>query len=89
MGQPDQIVGSRRLKNGRVIADDVCIEIRRMIGEKLIEVAQDQTGWLKLFHDIETGSYWELDFPQGESHGGGPPRLRKVELADVQDRYKT
>jgi len=57
MVQRDQISGSWRLENGRVIEDDACIEIRRMIREKLSEVAQDQTGWLKLFHDIENGSY--------------------------------
>jgi hypothetical protein len=87
MEQLDTIVGSWKFENGRVIEDEACTEIRTIIRDRLRVVGADLSGWFKLFLELETGQYWELDFPQSGSHGGGPPRLRKVNLADIAGRY--
>jgi len=34
--------------------------------------------WEVEFEDPKSGALWLMDFPQSESHGGGPPRLRKL-----------
>jgi hypothetical protein len=89
MVQRHLIVGSWKLENGKVVEDDACAEIRKIIREHFEEVAQDQSGWFKLYREVATGNYWELDFPQSGNHGGGPPRLRRIKLVDTQGRYGT
>lgn len=75
------------LVDGKVVEDETCREIRRLTSQVYVEVAQDQTGWIRLFRDSESGGYWELDYPQSECHGAGPPRLRKIERSDIGAKY--
>jgi hypothetical protein len=35
--------------------------------------------WEKLYRDPASGAYWLMTYPQGEKHGGGPPRLDPVD----------
>ena len=44
----------------------------------LIKLGHDESGWITLFRDPDDDRLWELDYPHGGWHGGGPPRLRVV-----------
>jgi len=60
-------------------------DIEQMLASKLVQLALDPTGWRKLYRHLETGRFWELDHPRSELHGGGPKRLRELELEDAKD----
>jgi len=38
--------------------------------------------WQVLYECPETGIHWLEDYPHGELHGGGPPRLRRLPIKD-------
>ena len=46
--------------------------------EHLQQVKVDLTNWIEEYVCPKTGKRWIMDYPQGEAHGGGPPRLRLV-----------
>lgn len=46
---------------------------------KLRRVFTDSENWVEHFIDDATGARWVLDYPQSGMHGGGSPRLRRVE----------
>jgi hypothetical protein len=54
--------------DGQAIAD--------LLKTKLMEVRREN--WAILYRDQETGEFWDLTYPQGQMHGGGPRRLRIV-----------
>ena len=49
--------------------------------EHLDEVAIDHVDWLIHYRCSDTGRLWVRDYPHGELHGGGPPRLRQRDAA--------
>jgi hypothetical protein len=70
--------------DGKVIGNAVCDRIDHLVSQYLLQVAGG--GWETLYQDPYDGRYWELTYPQGEMHGGGPPRL--THLSDEQARAK-
>ena len=48
-----------------------------LLRTKLVEVRKDN--WAVLYRHKETGEFWDLTYPQGEMHGGGPRCLRIVD----------
>jgi hypothetical protein len=38
--------------------------------------------WAILYRHRETGDLWDITFPHGEMHGGGPQRLRLLNHRD-------
>jgi hypothetical protein len=77
-----EITGAWVLADGRVVANADCRRIERLTTGYMEKVAGG--GWTTLFRD---GRLWELDYPQSEMHGGGPPRLRSITEADASARY--
>ena len=86
---PDEttIEGRWVLDDGRVVADDACERIEDLTGSHLAQIARDTSGWFTLFRDPVDQRLWERDFPQGQLHGGGPPRLHVVSREEVRQRY--
>ncbi len=78
------LIGKWEVVNQRVIADDVCKRINILIRNYLQKIAGG--GWETLFKDPKDGRFWELTYPQGHMHGGGPPRL--MNLSDEQATTK-
>jgi hypothetical protein len=48
--------------------------------EHLCKVQVLSGGWEIEYVCPDTGKRWLLDYPHGEYHGGGPPRLRSLPL---------
>jgi len=61
--------------------------LREWIESKLEKVRHDSSGWLALYRDRMSGELWELSFPHGEMHGGGP-RLLTCLGNTIPDRWK-
>jgi hypothetical protein len=57
------------------VGDEVDRRIFWLVRHSLRPVAMTQGGWDQLFVDPRDGRYWELTFPYGSLHGGGPRRL--------------
>jgi Immunity protein 27 len=87
--RPDEtdLLGKWQIVGGEVVADDTCKRIQHLISSYLIQAAIDKSGWEKLFKDPQDGRYWELTYPQGEMHGGGPPRLTCLSLEQAKSKY--
>jgi hypothetical protein len=66
-------------ENGEMKSNGVSERINFLISGHLRKVSDGEDGWCQLYVDPADNRYWELDYPQGHMHGGGPPRLRVVE----------
>ncbi|MGQ0385078.1 MAG: Imm27 family immunity protein [Gammaproteobacteria bacterium] len=74
--------GSRKLK-----ADAICERIGWLVSQYLVPLGADSGRWDELYRDPETGRLWERTWPQPELHGGGPPRLSRIEPAAAREKY--
>jgi hypothetical protein len=81
------LTGQWILQGGRPVADDVCKRILALANSYLVEVGRDASGWNVLYRDPNDGRYWELSYPQGELHGGGPPQLRCLTTEEARQKY--
>jgi hypothetical protein len=88
--EPDEtdLLGTWVDSKVRVTADAVTDRIEFLVSHCLEEIAVDTTGWETLYRDPQDGRYWELTYPQGEIHGGGPPRLRHLPAEEAKGKYK-
>jgi hypothetical protein len=53
-------------------------EIHELITTTYEKVKTDPSGWVSIYRNLSTGDLWELSYPHGERHGGGPPIFRKL-----------
>lgn len=53
-------------------------QARTFADTHLQKVKVDPVTWEIEYVDPDTGERWLMDYPQSESHGGGPPRLRRI-----------
>jgi hypothetical protein len=70
-------------------ADEVCARIERLTSQVLhkVAVSRDYGAWETLFRDPKDGRLWERTYPQGELHGGGPPRLAVISPDEARRKY--
>ncbi|MBW3622692.1 MAG: hypothetical protein KY468_04705 [Armatimonadetes bacterium] len=66
------IGGKLRQADGREDESQENRIVSHLLRDHLIKVAQREGGWVQLYVDPATGLYWELSYPYGEMHGGGP-----------------
>ena len=79
------------IKNGSaVVGDPTEVRISRLIANDLQKVAvgPESGGWETLYRDPADGRYWELTYPRGEMHGGGPKRLTNLPAAAATKKYR-
>ncbi len=69
----------------QVVADESCKQIDSMITASTFVASRDG-GWARLYRAAD-GQFWELTYPQGEMHGGGPPRLESFSSDEVRANY--
>ena len=81
------LTGQWIARSGRTIADDVCQRILTLTHSHLVKISQDASGWNVLYRDPNDGRYWELTYPHGGWHGGGPPQLRCVTRGEAIQTY--
>ncbi|MDR6990216.1 Imm27 family immunity protein [Luteimonas sp. 3794] len=81
------ITGRWVLEDGRPVADENCRRIELLVRDHLKEVARDDSGWNIIYLDPRDGRLWELNYPEAESHGGGPPQLQRVTAEEVEKNY--
>ena len=55
--------------------DQVDQRIFWLVSRRLTLLGVAEGGWRQLYRDPRDGRMWELTFPRGSLHGGGPRRL--------------
>lgn len=82
------LTGKWWAKDGRVVADDVCVRIEKLTRTHLRELGRDASGWDVLFVDPADGRLWELGYPESGQHGGGAPELRHLSIQQAKEKYR-
>ena len=86
---PDEhlLAGAWGEERNRATHDDVDRRILWLVTRRLVAVGHAAGGWDQLYRDPRDGRYWELTFPQGSLHGGGPRRLESVDARVAREKY--
>jgi len=87
--QETELTGQWQLVAGKMVADDACRRIQQLTTEQLVKVGIAASGWLVLYRDPQDSRFWELSYPHGEMHGGGPPKLTCVTAQHAETVYGT
>jgi hypothetical protein len=73
-------------ERGRAL-DEVDRRIFWLVTRRLIALGQAHQGWEQLYQDPRDGRFWELTFPEGSLHGGGPRLLTCVGEDRAREKY--
>lgn len=82
------LIGQWVVDGGSIRKDAVAERIEALVRGHLIEVATTDAGsWEVLYRNPADDRLWELTYPQGEMHGGGPPALTLVSADNAARKY--
>lgn len=70
-----------------VIEDSIAKRVNLLIQDYLIKIATSKSGWEILYQDPQDKRYWELTYPDSESHGGGAPSLINISEGEAKSKY--
>ena len=89
MIDPDEsaLIGQWFADGPLVAADETCRRIDVLVASRLIELATSADGWSALYRDPADGRLWERTYPHSDWHGGGPPSLQCISLAQALATY--
>jgi hypothetical protein len=82
-----QLVGQWIAVGQQVGGDEICNRIEALIRGHLQKISTRENGWIHLYIDPNDGRLWELTYPHGDWHGGGPPTLTCISQDDSQRLY--
>lgn len=84
-----EVRGEWNVEGSKVVPDEACERIKYLVENVLQKVAESpQWGaWEVLYQDPLDGRFWERNYPRGEMHGGGPPRLAVISRAAAMAKY--
>ncbi|HEY0968595.1 MAG TPA: Imm27 family immunity protein [Opitutaceae bacterium] len=85
---PDEVAIEGRwvFVKGKMVADEAALRIE-VLTASYLEFVAAVDGWQKVYRDPKDGRLWEQTYPQGEMHGGGPPRLAVISSEEARRRY--
>ncbi len=83
------LTGRWLLDHGVYRGDVTCERIEWLTKYELQRLANSPKwgDWEILFIDPADGRFWELTYPQGEMHGGGPPQLQVLSNSEAREKY--
>jgi hypothetical protein len=58
-----------------------------LVTRRLVARGAASGGWDQLYVDPRDGRFWELTFPEGSLHGGGPRRLTCLSESEAREKY--
>ena len=58
-----------------------------LVTRRLVARGVASGGWDQLYVDPRDGRFWELTFPEGSLHGGGPRRLTCLSEVAARAKY--
>ena len=81
------LLGRWESTSSGMVEDEVARRIRSLVADSLIKVATGRSGWVGLYRDPSDNRLWELTYPHGEMHGGGPPTLKQITAEYALRKY--
>lgn len=81
------LAGSWPEPRAGTVHDEIDRRIFWLVSRRLTRLAVAEGGWRQLYRDPRDGRLWELSFPHGSLHGGGPRRLECVTAPLAAERY--
>jgi hypothetical protein len=87
----NDLVGSWIQGKDGLKVDQISERILWLIATNLHKVADSPKSgaWETLYRDPADGRLWERTYPNGETQGGGPPRLRNITAVEAREKYGT
>jgi hypothetical protein len=89
--RPDEVeLVGQWMFDGRVSHPDPVADRIKHLTEHVLQkvaVSKDYGAWETLYRDPADGRLWERTYPQGQMHGGGPPRLAVISPEDASKKY--
>src|SRR5215204_7785965 len=87
--QPDEerLVGTWEEPGPGTHHDEVDRRILWLVSRRLTLLGVAEGGWRQLYRDPRDGRLWELTFPHGSLHGGGPRRLAVTSSEAATETY--
>jgi len=82
-----RLIGAWDQQGGTVVADETALRIDWLVRHQLERLSTDLSGGYTLMRDPRDGRLWELSYPEGEFHGGGPAKLEVIAPDAAQARY--
>jgi hypothetical protein len=88
--QPDEELLSGNWADAAIgsVHDRVDQRILWLVTRRLALVATAEGGWRQLYRDPRDGRLWELSFPHGSLHGGGPRHLAVMSSEAARESYR-
>ena len=83
----DLLSGSWTEPGAGSVHDDVDRRILWLVSRRLTLLEVAEGGWRQLYRDPRDGRLWELSFPHGSLHGGGPRRLARITREEAIAAY--
>jgi len=80
------IIGHWLCHNGKTFGDQNTGRINWLIANYFKKISTQDGGWTTNYQDPEDDSHWQLTYPKGYMHGGGPPMLERV--SPITHAYK-
>jgi hypothetical protein len=81
------LIGEWYLRGALLTPDATCVRIDQLVRNHLLFMGSADHGWSRLHRDPADGRFWELTYPQGHMHGGGPPALCCLSRDDALTKY--
>ena len=87
---PDEglLAGSWTEAGAGSVHDAVDQRILWLVSRRLTLLGVAEGGWRQLYRDPRDGRLWELSFPHGSLHGGGPRRLEAITSDAARATYE-
>jgi hypothetical protein len=80
-----ELVGKWIFRDNQTTADATTDRIHWLMKNSLTKVAD--ANWSNLWQDPADSRYFELTFPEGQMHGGGPPKLSHLTEKEARRKY--
>ena len=84
------LIGKWIEEGSQVAGDPIESRIQELIRHHLQEIAisPDYGAWEVLYRDPRDERFWELTYPHGDWHGGGPRRLTNISADKAAAKYR-
>jgi hypothetical protein len=86
-GDESLLAGSWTEPGAGSVHDETDRRILWLVSRRLTLLGVAEGGWRQLYRDPRDGRLWELSFPHGSLHGGGPRRLAVITTAEASESY--
>lgn len=85
--EEQQLVGGWVEHDGGRTLDQIDRRVFWLVTRRLIPRGHAHHGWEQLYQDPRDGRFWELTFPEGSLHGGGPRLLTCITEERAREKY--